>query len=259
MAFFERRYGLILLLGLGFVLLAAATWFIDVEPAQSATLSQRVLVQEAVNDLNACLTCHAESSTVVTVLHLADQPDDRSVPVAVDLQAQLDTHLVEAGQRILDLPESDATAYQTALSDYLQIYESTRDKTDHQSLLSALDRLGQLEQLLTLLEHQASPYRWKTTSTEPSTKVSAAVLSTVPPYAVLYHPPFLLDIKSTGGKNWNDMTIFAPVQIVFAAYRRGPPATEMFMESVWRTRLPSYDAQSRFSFSNKTFTCSYSV
>jgi hypothetical protein len=243
MAFFKQGYGRILLIGLGLVLLAAAIWIIQVEPAESATIPQRVLVQEAVNDLSPCLTCHSSTASEVQLaayrapkLHGDNilAADNHTIPVVSDLRAQVDGQLVETGQRILDLPETSAPDYHTVLSDYLKIYESSRANTDQQVLLNALDRLTRLEQLLNVLEHQASPYKWDAGIASQTVKMVTAALSTVPPptYAALYHRMLFVELAPAASRYWEDLAILAPERVVSAAYRRGPPASDMLFESV---------------------------
>lgn len=259
MAFLKRGYGWVVLIGLGLVLLAAAAWINHGKPAEAAAVPPRVLVEQAVSNLQPCLTCHSTTASQTELIayqttrrHPSEvlSENEQSIPVAADLQARLDSQLIETGQRILELPETGTPAYQTILSDYLQIYDSSRLNTDQKVLVVALDRLSQLEQLIKVLEHQASPYQWKTTSPSQAVQINMAVLSSVSPptYAALYHSPLLWDRVPAEGRSTPDLVVFTPVKLVFDAYRRGPPATDSLATFVWNTRLPSYDAQSRFSF-----------
>ncbi|MEP0764147.1 MAG: hypothetical protein HRF48_15565 [Chloroflexota bacterium] len=215
----------------------------DRAPAQESYA--RVL--DAVTRLGGCPTCHtapasqesgaARAVPVSTPVHQAiELPDAR--PAAAETQtAQVNERLVAVGQRLLDaLPSGDARAEQAA-EDYLAVVEDVSADNSPAALLTALERLEQLEGILRVLEREARATAfWR--ASEPSAASAGAAtvaLTSAPPVAVLTGVGFvLLAAAGAGGLRASGTAESVPAQVAFAFSRRGPPATTALPDSVQR-------------------------
>ena len=104
----------------------------DTTPTQAYQV-QRAQVAQAVNRLETgCLTCHElvnaipSNKRVDTLVELASLgPNNQSTrakkqaATAPLLHAQLNTQLIETGQRILKLPNAQAQRAETVMADYI--------------------------------------------------------------------------------------------------------------------------------------------
>jgi len=252
----KQLYGWVLLFGSVMVLLAVALLVHSHTAAAQTSIPSRLHVQDAVTHLEKCLTCHSSelALTVYQPVNLHKLSEIQAQPVDVaelpelnQLQAEVDSQLVDLGHRILDLPETDSQAYQAVAENFLQVYGKTRLETDRDTLLGALHSLSELEYRLRLLEHQASPDQWDVVSEAPIKGLLAMALSSPPAllYGVLASWTPLIYPNIEYRSYHTDTAFEIPSLVRFAVHRRGPPE-DLHMESILPGRLPSLDGQSPF-------------
>jgi hypothetical protein len=206
-----------------------------------ARASQTVRVAQTVADLQGgCLTCH--TSQADTTLDLHHYPVDQPVqepPVVAALQSTVDDQLADLGQRILALPDNTARQDEVANA-FLQAYDVTRNITA-ESL--AVWHIHSVERLLQDLINQASPYRMTrqdSTRFQPDSTALNSGAPASPVYAALSQG---VPIGESAAARWaipDTHQWVMPLEHVFAAHRRGPPAG-LFLDSVWHGRLLSMD------------------
>jgi hypothetical protein len=250
-------------LGIGIILVCVGVAVsIQVEAAHHhARLPQNLPV--AVVQLEGCLTCHSISpvSPIQSIEHtVIALPEFKPQKAAV---TPVETRLIDAGQRILALPETTSTEQvETVAHDFLQIYAQSRagngqtaDQTADQ--MAALDTL---EYWLTNLEYQAQTDQWGSADDAPSQPDAAAwqtvSLSTGYYMAAVSEPASVL-VKITGQPailhNYAPHSVMD--EVVFGMHRRGPPAGAVIIHVGWYRGLPlAEDAQSPF-FANSDFRC----
>jgi hypothetical protein len=240
----RRLHCCIFLIGVSLLLLALALIVrVDFAASQAQT-HPTVRVAQVVTVLgDGCLSCHvAPQNTPQWAYGSNHRPNQPSLlhPVSQQassraMQANVDTQLHDLGQRILALPELNTPAQTEVTEAFLLAYHETRNITaDPTSPASsyALWRMGAIEQLLQLLENQASPYRW-TTSDSKLVKSTAAVLSSPVSVsaAVLCYGTMLGDAESDYCVLCETYQPVMPSEPGSMASRRGPPAA-VFLDSV---------------------------
>ncbi|MEW6578964.1 MAG: hypothetical protein AB1435_07190 [Chloroflexota bacterium] len=225
--------------------------------AYAGRAGDRALAQESyarvldtVTRLGGCPTCHTtpahqEPETARAVLASApvhqtiELPDAR--PAAAETQAaQVNERLVAVGQRLLDaLPSGDARAEQAA-EDYLAVVEEvSADDNSPAALLTALERLEQLEAILRVLEREAGATAFWRANESPAASAGAATvaLTSAPPLAALTGLGFVALVAARAdGVRPPISADSVPAQAAFAFSRRGPPApaTTAIPDSVQR-------------------------
>jgi hypothetical protein len=210
--------------------------------ASAENTPQRQAVIRAVTDLQGCLTCHSvlahtpvgiDERVLSAAYHPAIQLLDRPVlAAAVPLQSQVSHRLLDAGQRLVNAPLSDDHLSAQAMREFLRLYEQVRSyPASEPVLLSIAQQVGGLEQLVQMLENQASPFKWSTSS-RPTVQHSAVVMTGAPLSLLLEHQPVvILASILNSGTTCGDQVQTLPAQVKWAVSRRGPPAVEV-VESI---------------------------
>ena len=226
----------------------AVTLFLLVEQTSSReNPHQRLRVLQAVVDREGCLTCHTSTvgdlvltsaSGIDAVYHTEIYLPDASVePTAEPLERRVDTQLVNLGQRILDVPATSSPLAATVVDGFLRADEQARASSDQAALLSTLQRLEQLEQLLRILEGQAQPNQWRETD-DTFIPHSWAVVQSVSSssYGLADARPTMLDPELACVTSCDSLTVIVASPVAFMSYRRGPPAglrVEFVLSGVW--------------------------
>lgn len=231
------------------LLLAAVVLIVRIDLATSRRHDDPTLrvAQTVVALQNGCTTCHGGvPDTSRLVLHYDHDVDESgglspvSMPTpTTDSQAAIDQRLLDLGLRILALPDAGSAGHTRAAEAFLQAYDDTR-ALDSQSAMADLvvveRHIGAVEEMVRLLEHQASPYRVTSDESdplEPEPVVLSRVQMTGSP-AVAYHPLALVMADSQGWTLVTDYRCVTPTESALAARRRGPPAAAVtFLDSVW--------------------------
>jgi hypothetical protein len=212
--------------------------FVRAEAARDdARMPQSLRVAEAVVQLNSCLTCHTATDNAPVWMHEDDVslssvehtlltfPESR--PREVVQRTSLETRLLDTGQRILALPESNTVQAEAVVSGFLHVYEQTRTGTSQTAdQMSALDTL---EYWLRNLEYQAQTDQWESVDNAPSQPNPAAwqTVSSAAGYvvaAVSGQVGVLHDIAGFSCSLCDGEPGALLVGVVFGIHRRGPPA-----------------------------------
>lgn len=226
------------------------------QTADNKNTLSRVHMLQAVNNLQGCLTCHTETPFGIDqrVLsygyHPAMQALDRTVlTTVIPLKSQIDHQLFDVGQRILDTQFTDSHSSTRAVQKFLRIYDQAQANPDSEYvLLSVIQQLGGLEQLLRVLENQASPYQLKKVniSAVQNTVVAVQIASSAP-LALVSEPVTMLDPALYYSSRCDDCRMNRPAQVSFAAYRRGPPTVIAGESVLFGKKIAMFvDAQSSF-------------
>jgi hypothetical protein len=221
-----------LLIGIVMILLAGAL-LLHFESAKNQTNTvSRVRVQEITANLTSCLVCHTPASVeapelVHTTIRLPTIRQDTAERSTVEqLRGQIDTQLIALGNRILDLPVTQGQGSVSVIEDFVQVYKKTRNNTDTTYLLNTLNSFDEIEQFVSLLEHQAQALKWASIPATPAhQKVNAAqVAPSSSPFVAIAQQITVLPIRHEANLLMENYQVFIPTQIGFASYRRGPPA-----------------------------------
>ena len=232
---FKRPHCCAFVIGASLLLLALV---VGIQSAQHpARADQTVRVAQTVVSLHGgCLTCHTATATRLDLRH--DQPDPESPAVAA-LQRSVDERLADLGQHILALPENTPRPNDVAVA-FLQAYETTRTITVESQ---AVWHIHSVERLLQDVINQASPYQVRRQDSARFQPDSTALTSgppISPAHVALYQG---VPVGEIAAARWaipdTDQWVM-PLEHVFAAHRRGPPAG-LFLDSVWHGRLLSTD------------------
>jgi hypothetical protein len=228
-----------LLMGMVMILLAGAL-LLHSETAKNQTNTvSRVRLQEITANLTNCFVCHTPASaeipelvhTTIRFPTIRDDTTQRST--AEQLRGQIETRLIDLGNRILDLPVTQDQGSVSVIEDFVQVYETTRNNTDTTYLLNTLHSVEKIEKFISLLEHKAQPLKWASlpATTTQSQVNTAQVAPASSPFAAIAQQ--ITGLHKIHEANWlmENYQAFVPTRIVFASYRRGPPA-RMIAESV---------------------------
>lgn len=214
---------------------------IDYDATQTQAYQiQRADVAQAVSRLESgCLTCHElananpSGARVYTPVELLDprqnyQPmiASEQASIASPVRNQLHTHLIETGQRILNLPDVRDQRVGTVMEDYLHVFAQASTARSEQTTQWALWQLDEIETLLGLLENQALPYqlvRQENPLTQPNSAV-LHTLTTAPKVAVVAHSVSMGDVVQIIVTRPESAPLAMPFEVVYATHRRGPPA-----------------------------------
>ncbi len=254
----KKTHCLALVVGI-IMVLAAGVWFVQTAHAKRTDTYQRLRIQQAVAQLEGCLTCHTITNAEPqsynhailamashTEIHLPD-----AVSPSSPLKSQVDTRLLALGQRILEVPESDDDLYQAVASDFLQVYDQSISATDPVVLGNALHALDGVEQLLRQLENQAQTEKWGTTPGHAAQDSPVMVQSSPPlPLPGVAHQFSIAPVPDIQTSSLA-LTAQVVVPVLFAddASRRGPPAVVVMESDLFsKGRLPLAGAQSSFLF-----------
>ncbi len=240
----RRYYTLVMMAGVALLLVALALLLAPEQRAAAPdTLDYRLQVGEALMDLSPCLTCHSASGASQPVREWAvvrhtpldvtpEAPSNAGMFIestTETLKRQLDAELVDLGQRLLTLPETEANreAYAALADDYLTVYEDTRAPASEAFLLSSLDLLRGVDRALLALEHQSQPVKLaRGVPDAPPCETLAA--QTAPPPAPVAAPVSFTPVEPSLGPSVEARPEPAPVPSlsVVLVHRRGPPSVE---------------------------------
>ncbi|HML23953.1 MAG TPA: hypothetical protein PKD09_20015 [Aggregatilinea sp.] len=237
---FKHGYGIAITAGLLLLLAAGLSLLVPHGNAASGTLDQRLRIQDALADLEPCLTCHSDTAAAArNTLVVARDVNEREAVLAETapdpLQEQLDARLVALGHRLLKLPEAQANDDQAAalMDRYLQVYDTTRTGADRQVLLHDLSLLDGIEQGLADLEAQAAPVKLThSVPTAPGCEMLSA--RTAPPVSPAADSARVA-VATTGAVLdvlLENRTGFVQEVSVILVHRRGPPSHGLGVESV---------------------------
>lgn len=221
--------------------------------------ASRLRMVQAVSHLQGCLTCHSTTfaatpvgvnqQTLSAAYHPRIQLLDKPVATpTVSLAGQVDRDLLTIGQRILDVHPANLPLSDVVVQKFLQIYDQAQAHPGSEPvLLDVIRQLGGLEQLLQMLENQASPYQLKKANTSTVQSAAAVVVPFTSPLALAVESPFTFDAAQHVGSVDNHYRISVPAPPVFAAYRRGPPALTGEESVLFGKKIAvQVDAQSSF-------------
>jgi hypothetical protein len=237
---FRRPHYCAFIFGAVLVLLAIVL-VVNIESTTSHSLSHQVhraRVAQAVSYLESgCLTCHASVNTPQLMEHaytsvLDHTQNDEQTPVngympvsisgetTAQLQNQVNTQLIEMGQRILNLPRLRDQRAEAVVEEYLHVYEQTRETPSVSHW--ALWRLDGIESLLRILENQASPYQLVRQDTQPDQPDTAGLLTLapMPNAAVVTHYVLVGEIIRAPSARPDAAQFAMPQDIVHATRRR---------------------------------------
>jgi len=207
------------------------------------TASQRLRLERTVSQLDGCATCHdtpdtagagqvtlvvvpepaGHSTYIMNVLMQQDASSDALPQIPETVRAEMH----DIGQRILDLPATDAAQVDAVTADFLVAYDAAAAgvTTDWQS---TLDALGAIERQLRTLEHQAHPVKLAaaTGSNQAPDAVDVWLTSTQSPLPVAWSAQAALVIIVTSHGAWvPDQDAQTAVRVMaYDVQRRGPPA-----------------------------------
>jgi hypothetical protein len=222
-----QTYRWVFAVGILLVLLGIAVLFQVDAAHDNPGMPQRARVTGAVASLQGCLMCHAAPEEIPTLAHGVKHaaiilPDMQSQPVKTAQQTAMQTRLLDAGQRILALPDSNPEQVEAVASGFWLAYGQFSAGSGE---IAALD---QLEYWLTILEYQAQTVRWNAASSASSQSHWAAwqTVSVSPIPAAVSEQVSLLDMGGTRPSRLfrSGEDGVTPAEIVFGVHRRGPPA-----------------------------------
>lgn len=218
---------------------------------------QRLRVHEAVTRLQGCLTCHAVTpsgpvsyrrAAPETVTHTDIHLPEAGATVS-PLKTQVNSRLLEVGQRIEALPQPRDVLVRTVTHDFLEVYDRVNPVTEPMALVQVFHALDGLERLLRQAENQAHSEKMDTFSPRSSRDTQAAIQSNpaAPRCCAVAQAAIELIVNMGTTPVAHDTQDFIPVVFAFVVNRRGPPASNAVeSHSVWTGRLPLSVVQSSF-------------
>lgn len=254
-----------LLLGFLLILLAvglAVRVQVTVTSTPSSNLA-RAEVAQAVSELQGgCQTCHTtlngtlaeapavESTFIRPVKHVLSphsQPEQKQ-PIAF-ANAQVNTQLVDLGQRILDLPHTVDQGVAQVSGEFLQVYEQALTTSNQIVVPDILHQIDGIENLLRTLENQALPHTLKNNDLSPSPAKTIDQHHAPSGTGIigLTHYTLMNTMEHDQG-HLPDLTPRSlPQDFVLTTRRRGPPVIAgALLDSVCNGRLSSTNGQSPF-------------
>ncbi len=215
-------------------------------PRPSAGAPQRQAVLRAVTDLQGCLTCHAslaqtpvgiDGRVLSAAYHPAIQLLDHQALATVT--SQVNRRLIDAGQRLIDAPAVDEHLSGQAMEEFLRLYEQVQAHPSHEAvLLDVAQQVGGLEQLIQLLENQASPFQWSRRTLPTTAPHSAVLLAGGSLPLLLDHQPVVNRAPILGASALDDnQALVLPAPVKWAVSRRGPPVVEVVESIGFREKI----------------------
>lgn len=218
----------------------------DVTQPQAYQIQRAHVVQAVSQLVNGCLTCHesvnanSSSERIYTLIERFDHNPNYQSTIVTELASisprlhnQLNTQLIETGQRILNLPDAPDQRAETVMEDYLHAYAQVSAAPNEQTAQWVLWQLDEIVTLLRVLENQASPYQLSRQETQPTQFDSAALhtLTTAPKVVVVAHCVSMKDVVQVIVTRPEYAPLAMTFEVVHATHRRGPPAG-VYLDSV---------------------------
>lgn len=234
-------------LGALLVTFAAVLVVVSDSPANTIDASQRLRLERAVSQLDGCLTCHdpsnmtdTEQVTVVAasapaysyLAYATDAASDSSAnaytPALPQISPAVQADMRAIGQRILDLPVSNAEQVDAITADFLAVYDAAIAAESSIELGSTLAALSAIEEQLRTLEYQAHTVKLAATTSSDQAPDTLDALLVVPqsPVTAAWTSPTALVMTdaNTHERVAGTQPVRAAMMTAADVQRRGPPA-----------------------------------